>query len=556
VLCPTCRRQLSRADTACGHCGTPRPGATPPLELVLPDGTRVPVVEDMTLGRAPGSTLQLADPTVSRTHARIDAGTRGPPTLIDAGSSAGTYLDGARVEQPVELRDGATILLGTFAIGVERHRDDAEAGRTIVVRPGASMLVSAVGTDAGTGATAYGFRPRVRSGYALKRLDASEGSKRFVLRDLATGKFLRLSERDAELFARLDGRHSLVEIIAWAEQRFGAGAAARVARLLSDLGDRGFLAGVRGAEEGPVDEKPGRLRRLIGPREKAVSGLGGLFERAYERGGWLLFTRPLVAAVAVLAVAGVAAFAYLVGGRYGTPFVVADRLGLGGLVFLLGRFAFVAVHELAHGLTMASFGRRVERAGLKFAFVLPYAFVDTSEAWFEPRRRRIAVSAAGPVSDLAIGGLFSVLSLVVGGTLREVFFQLAFAAYVGALFNLNPFLDRDGYHMLVDILREPGLRRRAKAQLERRLRGDRRATDRRAYARYSLAGVAWSLVSAGFAIVMSLRYEDVMLRVAPDPAVYVVMGTLWLALFVPVFLTLARPLLDRARGGRAAAQGS
>ena len=34
-----------------------------------------------------------------------------------------------------------------------------------------------------------------------------------------------------------------------------------------------------------------------------------------------------------------------------TPFVVASKVGLGGLVFLLGRFVVVAVHELAHGLT-------------------------------------------------------------------------------------------------------------------------------------------------------------------------------------------------------------
>ena len=95
--------------------------------------------------------------------------------------------------------------------------------------------------------------------------------------------------------------------------------------------------------------------------------------------------------------------------RYGTPFVVAQKVGVGALIFMLGRFLVVAVHETAHGLTMASYGRRVRRAGLKLLFVFPYAFVDTSEAWFEPRRRRIAISAAGPISDLSIGALFAAL---------------------------------------------------------------------------------------------------------------------------------------------------
>jgi putative peptide zinc metalloprotease protein len=196
---------------------------------------------------------------------------------------------------------------------------------------------------------------------------------------------------------------------------------------------------------------------------------------------------------------------------------------------------------------MASFGRRIDRAGLKFIFVLPYAFVDTSEAWFEPRRNRIAVSAAGPVSDFAIGGLFSVLSVVVDGTLRDVFFQLAFAAYVGGLFNLNPFLDRDGYQILQDVLREPGLRRRAKSQFERRMRGDKRDSDNSALRKYSLFSVVWSFVGAGFAIGMSLRYKDLMLKYAPEPVVYTVMGTIWLVLFIPVFVALGKPLIGKFR---------
>src|SRR5205085_1942211 len=161
-----------------------------------------------------------------------------------------------------------------------------------------------------------------------------------------------------------------------------------------------------------------------------------------------------------------ATFLFLVIARYGTPFVVAKRVGLGGLVFLLGRFVVVGAHEFAHALTVTSFGRKTERAGFKLLFVVPYAFVDTSEAWFEPRRRRLAISAAGAASDLTLGALFALAALAVGGgTERDVLFNLALAAYVGAFFNLNPALERDGYHMLVDVLGEPGLRRRSRAWL-------------------------------------------------------------------------------------------
>jgi putative peptide zinc metalloprotease protein len=218
-------------------------------------------------------------------------------------------------------------------------------------------------------------------------------------------------------------------------------------------------------------------------------------------------------------------------------------------VFLLGRFAVVAVHETAHGLTMASFGRRVDKAGLKTIAIFPYAFVDTSEAWFEPRRRRIAVSAAGPASDFTLGAVFALCALLLPeGTVRDIFFNLAFAAYVGGFFNLNPFIERDGYHMLVDGLNEPGLRRRAKEQLERRLRGQQAEGDSPVLARYSLYGLGWSVLAAAFAIAITFRYKDIFLLYAPEAVVYGVMGTLWVVFFLPVVFVLGKPLWQRMRG--------
>ena len=151
------------------------------------------------------------------------------------------------------------------------------------------------------------------------------------------------------------------------------------------------------------------------------------------------------------------------------------------------------------------------------------------------------------MSDFALGGIFSICCVFVEGTVRDVFFQLAFAGYVGAFFNLNPFIDRDGYHILVDYLREPGLRKRAKDQFSRRLKGKGRSTDSPVLARYSIAGLGWSILAAGFAIFMSLRYEPIMSAFAPSYVVWTVLGTMWLALFIPVFVVLGKPLVERRR---------
>ena len=522
------------------------------LELVLPDRTRVPILEDTTIGRAPGSTVQVADPAVSRRHARLSVshGDRAAGVLLeDLGSTHGTWLDDRAVDGPQPVGDGSRIRVGDHELRVERRRDDAEAGATIVVRPGDSLVVTAHGDGAHTVAPGerFGTRPRVRSGYALKRLEASEGERRWVLRDLESDRFLRMSQADADLFALIDGRHSLADLVGEAERREGAEGAARLLALLSELADRGLLAGVDSAET-PAAAATSPLRRLARPRERTWADAGRWFERLYHRGAWRLFTAPGLAAIAVLVVAGLAVFPYLVVARYGTPFVVAHKVGLGALIFVLGRFGVVAAHESAHALTMASYGRRVGRAGIKLVLAFPYAFVDTSEAWFEPARRRIAVSAAGPVSDFAMGAVFALCCLALpAGAPRDVFFQLAFAAYVGAVVNLNPFVERDGYQILVDALREPGLRRRAREQLVRRLSGGGRHDDSRLLTRYAAAGVAWSALAACFAAGMSLRYEPQLAAVAPEPAVWATFAVLWGALLLPVAAVVGRPLSVRWR---------
>jgi putative peptide zinc metalloprotease protein len=546
VLCRECRRLVSRGDALCGACGAPLGGGDAPLELVLAGGERVPLVDDVMIGRSPASTLRLDDPSVSRTHARISAG---EGRIEDAGSSHGTWVDGAMLDGPAPLRDGMRIRIGDQELTVERRRPEFEAGRTIVVRPGASLVVDSVGASAGVAAqgTQFGVRPRMRSGYALKRMDADEGARRWVLRDLSRHGYLRLSDNDAQLLELLDGTRSLVDLVGEAERRFGGAGPARLARLLADLGERGFLAGVAGTQAAAAE--PTFWRRLITPREKVLPGLGSLFDRLYRHGGWVLFTRPALWIVAALCIAGIGVFGALIGLRYGTPFVVADKIGIGGLVFLLGRLAVVAVHETAHGVAMASFGRRIEKAGVKLVVVMPYAYVDTSEAWFEPRRRRIAISGAGPVSDLTLGAIFSICCLALpDGTVRDIFFQLAFAAYVGAFFNLNPFIERDGYHMLVDWLREPGLRRRAREQFARRLSGRGRSTDSPVLARYSLWGLAWLVAAGGFAIGLTLIYAPRLKELAPDWIVDVVLWTLWVGVFIPVVVVVGKPLLERVRG--------
>jgi putative peptide zinc metalloprotease protein len=556
MLCRACRRQRPRDDQPCPSCGAARDGTPPQLELVLAAGPRVALTGSLTIGRASDCDIRLEDPSVSRHHATT-AATRSGVLIADAGSSHGTFLNGAAVRDGgTQLRDGDSLRLGDTVLTVERPRAASDAGRTIVVPPGASLVLPQAGRPrVASEAEAYGVRPRLRPGWALKRLDAAEGKRRFMLADLTGRDYLRMREAEAELFMLLDGSCTLPDLIAESEQRLGPSGPATLTRLLADLGDRGLLEGVEGTR---ATGRPSGWRGWFTPRDFALQQAGAFFDRLYRAGGFLLFTRPAAVVGILLAIAGLIGFGALVVSGDAAPLIVHHSLGLGGLAFLAGRFVVVACHECAHGLTMASFGRRASRAGLKLMLIFPYAFVDTSEAWFEPRRRRIAVSLAGPISDAVLAGAFGLIAALAAGTVREVAFQVAFGAYLGGLLNLNPFLDRDGYHVLVDLSGQPGLRRRARERLAQRLEGKPApAGGSRVLEVYAVAGVAWLLVAAAFGILMSVRYYPVLVDVAPSKLVAVaILAAFDLALLAPVVITVGRPLVRRRAHGREQQDGS
>jgi hypothetical protein len=86
------------------------------LALERPDGTRVPLTEGFTLGRADDNTIKLRDARASRHHARIVADGTGW-SVEDLGSSNGTFVDGAQVRR-ARLDRGQTLTIGDTPLKV------------------------------------------------------------------------------------------------------------------------------------------------------------------------------------------------------------------------------------------------------------------------------------------------------------------------------------------------------------------------------------------------------------------------------------------------------
>jgi adenylate cyclase len=84
-----------------------------PAWLQRDDTSTVNVMGSCSIGRAPGNQVVLADEKASRKHALIHRQGEHEYWLVDLGSSNGSYLDGRRVSQPVALRDGSVIRIGS-----------------------------------------------------------------------------------------------------------------------------------------------------------------------------------------------------------------------------------------------------------------------------------------------------------------------------------------------------------------------------------------------------------------------------------------------------------
>jgi putative peptide zinc metalloprotease protein len=314
------------------------------------------------------------------------------------------------------------------------------------------------------------YRPERIVGVAEELLD--EGGQKLTALRSPTGRYLYLTPVERELWQLMDGTHTVAELATIGFMRFQQ--LVLVPDLVASLRTHGFLtdppvrlySGLRARLERNSVGGFGRgVLQTLHQRTFALEGVDGLLGGLYRFGGRLLFTPGFLALLVLISLIGLGCFMLLTLGRGPDYSVVAPGNVVSGLFgFWIALLCSFVLHELAHALAVKHFGRHVPRAGVMLYYGMPAAFVDTSDIWLAGRWARILVSLAGPLCDLLVGSLAAILALSLPpGAIGAGAYKLALAAYLAALFNLNPLLELDGYFILSDWLRLPNLRRRALA---------------------------------------------------------------------------------------------
>lgn len=137
--------------------------------------------------------------------------------------------------------------------------------------------------------------------------------------------------------------------------------------------------------------------------------------------------------------------------------------------WLIAWFAYPlikGIHELGHALAVRRWGGNVHDVGFTLFVLVPAPYVDASAAsGFSSRWQRAVVSAIGILVELLIAALALYVWLTVqSGWVQDVAFVVMLIAAVSTvLFNGNPLLRFDGYHVLCDVADLPNLDTRSRA---------------------------------------------------------------------------------------------
>lgn len=185
-------------------------------------------------------------------------------------------------------------------------------------------------------------------------------------------------------------------------------------------------------------------------------------------------------------------------------------LAAGALVFVVTK----AMHEVGHAVAAARFagaeGLRltVFPFGLGFMVGMPVPWIDLTGAWAIGKRwRRAAIGLAGVYVETWLSALAALAwAFAREGALGTWPLKVVLISGASAvLFNLNPLMRLDGYHVLVDLFGTANLAPRARAAtgtMLRRLFGGAEALPPRAgrLVAYHLAASAWrvAVLAAAF----------------------------------------------------------
>lgn len=281
---------------------------------------------------------------------------------------------------------------------------------------------------------------------------STEGEAWFLRR--GTHQYFKLTDDLARLVGAIDGSRTRANLL----RTLGAPwTPDDIDQALQSLGDAHVLR-VEGERARPRRE----TLRFVPPftLQLTLFNPSALLQRIASRMPFARTRASVVVAVSIMVV-GIVSLLLRPGqiaAALSTPVPYATMLAI-----FLGTLAATAVHELGHGLTLASYGGRPRRIGVMLFYLMPAFFCDVSDGWRLPHpRQRVHVAAAGILVQGTIGGIAAIASLLTPSrTVSDGLLIFAIVTVLACLMNTVPFVKLDGYIALMSWVDIPHLRAKA-----------------------------------------------------------------------------------------------
>ncbi len=294
----------------------------------------------------------------------------------------------------------------------------------------------------------------------------------YLLQDVASNKVHRFTPAAYSALSLMDGEHSVAQIWDRLANELGAGAPTQddLIQLLAQLHGTDVLQTELAPDvleeiaRGNKQRKPLWLKNAASPLSIRVPlwDLDRFLEGTYPWVAWMFGWVGCALWVAVVVPAVV-----LVAQHWSALTLnVSDQiLATSNLLWLVLVFpAIKLLHELGHAYAVKSGGGEVHELGVMFLVLMPVPYVDASaSSAFRGKWHRAMVGAAGMWVELFIAALAVFVWVnVEPGLLRAQAYNVIFLVGMSTLiFNGNPLLRFDGYHVLSDLLEVPNLGNRA-----------------------------------------------------------------------------------------------
>ena len=297
-----------------------------------------------------------------------------------------------------------------------------------------------------------------------------------VLRDSLSSDFFRVTAEAYAFLSRLSPHRTIDEVwVEWLEAEPElALTQEEVVQLLGQLHLSNLLQFDRGAASGSLFERY-RERRgreikallmgflaikipLIDP-DRFLDRMLPLIRWLMGPFGWLLYGALIVLGLKALVDESGRLFDQSAG------LLAPANLGL----LYVGLVVAKLVHEFGHAAACKRFGGEVHKMGVMLLLFAPLPYVDATASWgFRSRFHRLLVGASGVLAEFAVAAVAALIwANTAPGVINALAYNVIFVASVSTLlFNLNPLMRFDGYHMLVDWLEVPNLFQRSRDQLK------------------------------------------------------------------------------------------